>query len=67
MKAEPLNGPFDGGIFKSDIDPDFEDDVTTLRNFSVISVSEDGNSFTMHRIVQLAIRAWLKSHGELDR
>ncbi|KAJ5651655.1 hypothetical protein N7507_009081 [Penicillium longicatenatum] len=47
--------------------PDFEDDITTLRNYSFISVDESGTSFTMHRLMQLTTRAWLKSYGEIGR
>jgi tetratricopeptide (TPR) repeat protein len=51
----------------SDGGPDFEDDVTTLRNYSFILVDESGTSFTMHRLMQLTTRAWLKSYGEIER
>ncbi|KAJ6004729.1 hypothetical protein N7540_013098 [Penicillium herquei] len=56
----------DGETSESDSGPDFEDDVTTLRDFSFISVSEDKIFFTMHRLVQLTMRAWLKSHGQVN-
>jgi hypothetical protein len=45
---------------------DFEDDVITLRNYSFISTSECGTSFTMHRLVQLTTRAWLKAHNKVN-
>ena len=51
----------------SDNAAEFEDDITTLRDYSFISVIENGTSFTMHRLVQLTMRVWLKSHGETDR
>ncbi|KAJ5372537.1 Tetratricopeptide-like helical [Penicillium concentricum] len=57
----------DGDTSESDTSPDFEDDVITLRDYSFISISEDTTSFTMHRLVQLTTRAWLKSHGQLDQ
>ncbi|CAI7577509.1 unnamed protein product [Penicillium glandicola] len=57
----------DGETSESDIGPDFEDDVTTLRDYSFISISEDSTFFTMHRLVQLTTRAWLKSHGQIDQ
>ncbi|KAJ6025063.1 hypothetical protein N7540_005860 [Penicillium herquei] len=41
---------------ESDIGPDFEDDVMTLRNFVFISVSENGSFLTMHRLVQLTMQ-----------
>ncbi|KAJ5975379.1 hypothetical protein N7481_009086 [Penicillium waksmanii] len=45
---------------------DFEDNVAILSNYSFISVKENSTSFTMHRLVQLTTRAWLKSHGQID-
>ncbi|CAG8947001.1 unnamed protein product [Penicillium salamii] len=38
----------------------------SLRDFSFISVSKDSTFFTMHRLVQLTIHAWLKSRGQID-
>ncbi|KAJ5660390.1 hypothetical protein N7507_006841 [Penicillium longicatenatum] len=57
----------DGETSESDIDPEFEDDIAMLRDYSFINVSENGTMFTMHRLVQLTTRAWLKSHGKLDQ
>lgn len=57
----------DGEASESDLGPDFEDDVTTLRNYSFIHVSENGTSFTMHRLEQMITRAWLKSDGQIDQ
>ncbi|KAJ6013114.1 hypothetical protein N7522_003469 [Penicillium canescens] len=62
-----LNDSSDGETSESDIGPDFEDDVTALRDYSFVSVSENGTFFTMHRLVQLTTRAWLKSHGQIDQ
>ncbi|KAB8067091.1 TPR-like protein [Aspergillus leporis] len=45
---------------------DFEDDVEMLRNYSFISTNDCGISFSMHRLVQLTTRAWLKSHNKLN-
>ncbi|KAJ6000894.1 hypothetical protein N7481_001303 [Penicillium waksmanii] len=64
---ELFDGSSDGESSESDGDPGFEDDVTTLRNYSFISISENSTLFTMHRLVQLTTRAWLKSHGQMDR
>lgn len=55
----------DGDTFESDLD--FEDDVAILRDYSLISIMGDSNSFTMHRLVQLTTRVWLQSHGKLDQ
>ncbi|CAG8357010.1 unnamed protein product, partial [Penicillium salamii] len=57
----------DGETSESDSGPDFEDDVATLRDYSFISVIENSTFFTMHGLVQLTTRAWLKSHGQIDR
>ncbi|KAJ6023965.1 hypothetical protein N7540_004762 [Penicillium herquei] len=51
---------------ESDQGPDFEDDVTTLSNYSFIAISESKEFFTMHRLIQLTTRAWLKSQGQLN-
>jgi tetratricopeptide (TPR) repeat protein len=45
----------------------FEDDVTTLRDYSFIKVTKDANTFEMHSLVQLATREWLKSQGQVNR
>ncbi|OAA54637.1 Tetratricopeptide-like helical [Cordyceps fumosorosea ARSEF 2679] len=53
----PSNSEFDSD---SDSDDDsFEDDVSMLRNFCLVSVTAAGNQFEMHRLVQLATRKWL--------
>lgn len=56
-----------GEITESDDTPEFEDDIMTLRSYSLVSVSEKSASFTMHRLVQLTMRVWLKAYGQLDR
>lgn len=50
----------------SETDYDFEDHITTLRDFSFISINKD-NVFTMHRLVQLTVRVWLKNEKQLER
>ncbi|CAG8093494.1 unnamed protein product [Penicillium salamii] len=54
---------------ESNMDQNFEDDIATLRAFSFISINRDSTVFTMHRLVQLTVRAWLKSKpdGQLER
>ena len=47
-------------------DDDFEDDITTLRQFSFVSLTVDSSVFEMHRLVQLATRTWLKSQKQLE-
>ncbi|KAJ5810431.1 uncharacterized protein N7503_002649 [Penicillium pulvis] len=51
---------------RNELDADFEDDIMTLRDFALIAVGRDGMSFTMHRLVQLTIRTWLKTHNQLE-
>ncbi|KAJ5902117.1 P-loop containing nucleoside triphosphate hydrolase protein [Penicillium taxi] len=44
-----------------------EDDILVLRDFSMISVNVDGKNLEMHRLVQLAMQEWLKSHKLYER
>lgn len=57
----------DGETSESDSGPDFEDDVPTLRDYSFISVIENSTLFTMHWLVQLTTRAWLKAYEQIDQ
>ncbi|CAI7635713.1 unnamed protein product [Penicillium palitans] len=52
---------------ESEPDDDFEEDVTTLRDYSLISFQEDKRLFTMHRLVQITARAWLKTQGKTEQ
>ncbi|KAH6656094.1 hypothetical protein BKA67DRAFT_622504 [Truncatella angustata] len=45
----------------------FEDDIVTLRDYSFIYLGEDPTSFTMHNLVQLATRKWLRENGHHER
>src|SRR4051812_789534 len=47
-----------------DVDDGFESDIAILRDYSFISSGEDSMVFTMHRLVQLTVRAWLKTYGQ---
>ena len=51
---------------QTNIDDVSEDDITFLRSYSFISVSRDGNTFEMHRLVQLATRKWLTENNQLE-
>ncbi|KAJ5523469.1 hypothetical protein N7513_013013 [Penicillium frequentans] len=64
---EHITNSDDSETSEDDRDPHLEDDITILRDYSFINVSEDGTMFTMHRLLQLATRAWLKSHGKLEQ
>ncbi|PYH80994.1 TPR-like protein [Aspergillus uvarum CBS 121591] len=46
-------------------DDQFENDVMTLRDYSLISIT-DKDVFEMHRLVQLATRKWLDAYGQLE-
>ncbi|CAG8250571.1 unnamed protein product [Penicillium salamii] len=52
---------------ESNMDHNFEDDITTLRDFSFISINRDSTVFTMHRLVQLTVRVWLQGDRQLER
>ncbi|CAG8306664.1 unnamed protein product [Penicillium salamii] len=54
---------------ESNMDQNFEDDIAILRDFSFISINRDSTVFTMHRLVQLTVHAWLmsKPDGQLER
>ncbi|EXA29687.1 hypothetical protein FOVG_18852 [Fusarium oxysporum f. sp. pisi HDV247] len=46
---------------------EFEDDVAILRDYCLIMLSEDANTFEMHGLVQLSMRRWLKAQGLQDK
>ncbi|KAH8589776.1 P-loop containing nucleoside triphosphate hydrolase protein [Bisporella sp. PMI_857] len=48
-------------------DDQFEASVNALREFSFISVSVDGTTFEMHRLVQLATQKWLEASAQLEK
>lgn len=45
----------------------FEDAVSTLRDYCIISTAADIGTFEMHSLVQLATREWLEHQGHLER
>ncbi|KAJ5707370.1 hypothetical protein N7488_007171 [Penicillium malachiteum] len=52
---------------ESNQDHAFTDDIQTLRDYSFIHMSADSTVFTMHRLVQLTARSWLKTQGQLEQ
>ncbi|KAJ5065692.1 hypothetical protein J3E74DRAFT_414642 [Bipolaris maydis] len=48
-------------------DDGFEEDVLVLRDYSLITVTRDADTFEMHSLVQLATRTWLENEGQLDK
>ncbi|KAF2715541.1 hypothetical protein K504DRAFT_396977 [Pleomassaria siparia CBS 279.74] len=45
---------------------DFDDALTPLLNFSLVRAEVGNQSFSMHRLVQLSMRTWLKDEQELE-
>jgi hypothetical protein len=56
----------DGASKANDYDI-FEEAVERLRSYSFVSIREDGRTFEMHALVQLAMRKWLEMHGKEER
>lgn len=52
---------------ETDLDLDFEGNVARLIEFSLLNSSVDGRTFGMHRLVQIAMKSWLDSHGETQK
>lgn len=52
---------------RSSVKDGFENDLLALRNYSFISISMDGTTFEMHRLVQLATREWLKANKQQEQ
>jgi hypothetical protein len=46
---------------------EFEDDLHMLRSYSFVAVDDDGVTFEMHALVQLAMRQWLENNGQLEK
>ncbi|KAJ6133730.1 hypothetical protein N7523_000052 [Penicillium sp. IBT 18751x] len=65
--SELSNKSGDEEVSQTDTFSDFEDDIATLRDYSFISVSQNSAFFTMHRLVQLTTRVWLKSHRQTEQ
>lgn len=45
----------------------FEEDLTTLRNYCLISLNKTGDVFEMHSLVQLATRKWLDADQRTEQ
>ena len=59
----------DGSDVKSEmtVDLDFEDAISTLTNYSLITIGGTGQSFYVHRLVQFEMRRYLELTAELDK
>ena len=51
---------------KNDIEVDFNDDLSTLTAYSLVTTNVNGDEFEMHRLVQLSTRNWLEICNELE-
>jgi len=49
-----------------DTEADFEDDISTLTSYSLVTINAEGNEFEMHRLVQFSTKKWLELHDELE-
>ena len=54
------------GASVSSMDDEFEDDILVLRDYSFV-FGANNTTLEMHRLVQLATRKWLETHGQLER
>ncbi|KAI1428853.1 P-loop containing nucleoside triphosphate hydrolase protein [Xylaria sp. FL1777] len=52
---------------RQNLNHEFERDITTLRNYSLITTNPAGNAFEMHGLVQLSTRKWLDIYGETEK
>ncbi|KAK9857100.1 hypothetical protein MYU51_021721 [Penicillium brevicompactum] len=52
---------------ESDMNDDFQTDITILMDYSLIAIGENAMVFTMHRLVQQIVRTWLEGYGEQEK
>lgn len=50
-----------------DTEADFEDDISTLTSYSLVTMNAEGNAFEMHRLVQFSTKKWLELNDELEK
>jgi tetratricopeptide (TPR) repeat protein len=50
----------------SDIEANFEDDLSTLTSFLLVTMNVKGNEFEMYRLVQFLMKKWLELYDELE-
>jgi tetratricopeptide (TPR) repeat protein len=66
VHADGENGDSDDSESEASVDDGFEEDILTLRNYSLIALTTDATEFDMHGLVQLAARKWLEGQGQLE-
>jgi tetratricopeptide (TPR) repeat protein len=51
---------------EGDVEANFEDDLSTLISYSLVTMNIEGNEFEMHRLVQFSTKKWLELYNELE-
>ncbi len=49
-----------------DAEANFEDDISTLTSYSLVTMNVEGSEFEMHRLVQFSTKKWLEHYDELE-
>ncbi|KAL8366692.1 hypothetical protein RB595_010516 [Gaeumannomyces hyphopodioides] len=57
----------ESGSSSDEADDGFKDDVAILRDFCLVSISENASALEMHGLVQLSMRQWLEADGLQDK
>jgi tetratricopeptide (TPR) repeat protein len=52
---------------EKDADSEFDDDLDTLRAYSLVTVTTDSDTCEMHALVQFCTRVWLSSFSDVER
>ncbi|KAK3946603.1 hypothetical protein QBC32DRAFT_374807 [Pseudoneurospora amorphoporcata] len=55
------NEIYNDEIYNDKTDNRFEDNITMLTNYYLVTISESGDTFEMYGLVQLSTRTWLKA------
>ncbi|KAJ4332642.1 hypothetical protein N0V95_009612 [Ascochyta clinopodiicola] len=64
--ADPFKPDSDKSELEESIDNGFEDDISMLTSYFIVSLTTGGTAFDMHRLVQLATRRWLREQGKFE-
>jgi hypothetical protein len=57
----------DGTNFDDDDDADFDTDIQTLIDFSLVKMGANKRDYEMHRLVQFSTKKWLELKNEMER
>ncbi|KAL8364594.1 hypothetical protein RB595_003740 [Gaeumannomyces hyphopodioides] len=57
----------ESGSSSDEADDGFKDDITILRDFCLVFISENASALEMHGLVQLSMRQWLEADGLQDK